>query len=193
MVRLPRSRNRSNDIVMEKGAGMVLSLFCYPFVEDEHMNRRQKHRSVTQNYIDLTDFLAALRSVKELVYAVIITALIVSCAMYVLYDIVPVKGVFSGDTEEVSVLIQVRGYDLQEDDVVVLKKGRNCATVLSQREKQKLPGQGTAENNDLIAVRVNSAGKSQDIRLVSSSAVEGKIGFVVFPLNRFGEDVRKLL
>ena len=85
------------------------------------MGKQHRHRSVNQNYIDLSDRLAALRSVKELVYAAIITALAVSFAMYVFFDIVPARGSFSSGTEDVSVLIQVRFYDVQEDDILVLK------------------------------------------------------------------------
>ena len=156
------------------------------------MKKRRRHGSVTQTYIDLTDRLAAMRSVKELIFTAIIIALAVSCAMYVLFDIVPVKGSFSKSTEEVSVLIHVRWYQLEEDDVIVLKKGRLCATVLSEKEKRTIPGISSSEDDSLVPVRINKSDGGSNIRLVEPSEIEGKISFVVFPLNRFGEDIRKL-
>lgn len=156
------------------------------------MGKQHRHRSVNQNYIDLSDRLAALRSVKELVYAAIITALAVSFAMYVFFDIVPARGSFSSGTEDVSVLIQVRFYDVQEDDILVLKKGRLCAAVMSPEKKLIIPGQNPDGEDDRIPVMINNQNGSKQLRLVSPGEIEGKIGFVVFPLNRFGEDIRKL-
>lgn len=156
------------------------------------MRKRFRHRSVNQNYIDLSDRLAALRSVKELVYAAIITALIVSFAMYVFFDIVPARGVFSKEAEDVSVLIHVRFYGVQEDDIVILKKGRLYATVMSSEEKYTIPGQSTVNDDEKIPVLINSRNGSKTVRLVSPDEIEGKVGFVVFPLKRFGEDIRKL-
>lgn len=150
------------------------------------------HRSVTQHYIDLTDRLAAVRSALELLYAIIGLALIVSCAMYIFYDIIPVKGAFSLNGEQVSVMVQVRGYEPQEGDIVVLRKSRLCATVLSEQERANDNRELYALQDGQLLVNVNHINGSKNVELVDTEEVEGTVRFVVFPLNRFGENINKL-
>ncbi len=159
------------------------------------MKKTGKHHSFTQNYIDISDALAAGRSALVLLYVVIGIALAVSCMMYIVFDIVPVKNKYdSGENVPVECLIQVRGYELQEGDLVVLRKSRLSAVVLQTRgfalESSEEEYQGLTE--DHLLVSINEVNGSKNTAAVTPDEIEGKISYVVSPMKLFGADIHKL-
>lgn len=145
---------------------------------------QKKHRSVTQNYIDLSDRLAAVRSGLAFLYVVIGIALLVSCTMYVFFDIVPVKCTLSLSGEDIRAIVQVRVYKPEKDDIVILKKSRLCAKVLEDDEKL---------SDGELAVSVSEINGSKRKTVIKTNEIEGKVRFIVSPLNRFGENAEKML
>ena len=157
------------------------------------MKKNGKHRSVTQNYIDLSDFLAAARSLLGLLYTVITAALIVSCMMYVFFDIIPVKGKYNLSGEEVRVIVQVRGYCAEKDSVVVIQGSRLCAEVLDTDELKKLNGDKLQPADNELLVSISEVNGSKTVKLITQDEIEGRVVLILSPMNTFGNNFNKLL
>ncbi len=158
------------------------------------MKKTAKHNSVTQKYIDISDTLAAGRSAIVFLYIIIGIALVVSCLMYIVFDIVPVKGSYSmGDGETVSCIICVRGYELKKGDLVVLRGKRNAAVVVETAGVSDMDQYKDMDYpEDSLLVNIDEVNGSKELSAVQPDELEGKICYVVSPMKRFGTDIHKL-
>ncbi len=158
------------------------------------MKREMQHSSVEQIYIDISDTLAAFRSLIGLVYFLIAVVLVFSCIMYIFFEIVPVKGTYDvGSGDSVNCLVQLHGSTPEKGDLVVLKKQGLSARIVEDKgfstdEKYK----DYQLSDEYLLVSINEVNGSRTLAAVKPEEIKGKIVFVVSPIKYFGTPPDKL-
>ena len=141
----------------------------------------KKRISAEQYFNDMSDTLAAFRSVLGWIFFVIAVFLAFTCIFNLFYQILPLDGVYIKGYSSVDVLTEKNVGTLSAGDVVLVKKGSGyvCAEV------KDVYGNGSKVPEGFVMVSSNY-GKNREC--VSYDSIRGKVSCIVYPSLCFGED-----
>ena len=139
---------------------------------------RDENYSAEQYYIDLSDSLAAMRSAKGFVYAVIAVMAAFTVIFNAIFCIYDVDGVLLDEENPTAVVTNVRNRDFRAGDVLLIEDDGKyvCLEMAEKRE----------DSGGVYVIKEN--GKI----FISEENIAGKAEFILFPLKRFGSDTHIL-
>jgi len=139
------------------------------------MKIKEKYASSRQRYIEMTDFLSALRSAKGFIYFILLSAMIFTVIFNSLFGIFSIPGAELKGSDNVAVVAEKTARGLKDGDVVLVDgaDGFCCAEIR------------TAENGYYT-------GKEDDPVKLDENKIIGRVRFVLFPVSCFGDDPHKL-
>ncbi|MBQ8133247.1 MAG: hypothetical protein IJ192_02380 [Clostridia bacterium] len=156
------------------------------------MKHAKKHHSVMQNYIDLSDRLAAGRSALGFIYVFIAAILIFTCFFHAFFVVKQMENIrLKGN--ETEVIVSRRRTAPGKGDIILLKNGEVCKVLAASGEVFVQGGIGMEIDEGLILVAVPNDDGSASNKIVSEEDTDGKIYFIIAPLSCFGDDPGKLL
>ncbi len=156
------------------------------------MKHAKKHHSIMQNYIDLSDRLAAFRSALGFVYVIIAAVLIFTCLFHAFFAVKQMEHIRLKGSET-EVVVSKRKNTPEKGDVILLKNGEVCKVLAAGGEVFTQGGISIEIDEGLILVAVPNDDGSASNKMISEEDTDGKIYFIIAPLSCFGDDPGKLL
>lgn len=143
------------------------------------MRTGNMNMSTEQYYNEMSDSLAALRSAKGFIYALIAAAVVFTCVFNSFFGVFFIDGAMLKGEGNVAVVARITPQTVQSGETILIKdeQGYYCAEVTGFSD----------DSEGDVFIRTQEGQK-----LIPAENIEGKAECILFPVSCFGDDAHKL-